>query len=105
MADALASDGFTVLEAADGDQALAYARRLRPDVILTEVALPRLDAMGLLQAIAAERLPVRVLVHTRQSDVELRGWLLDLGAEDVLARSVDPRTIASRLRGKAISAA
>jgi type IV pilus assembly protein PilB len=84
LADALIADGMTALEAADGEQALAYARRLRPDLIITDVALPKLDAIGLLQALAAERLPTRVLIRTRQTDDALREWLMELGALDVV---------------------
>ena len=88
MADAVIAAGMTALEAADGEQALAYTRRLRPDVIITDVALPRLDAIGLLQAIAAEQLPARVLIRTRQTDAALREWLLELGALDVVGLEV-----------------
>ena len=106
LADALTSDGFTVLEAADGEAALSYARRLRPDVIVTEVALPRLDAVGLLQALAVERIDTRLLVHTRQTDGELHAWLLELGAEEVMSRTVDARVLGARLRARAaVSAA
>ena len=105
IADALAVEGLIVLEAADGEQALAYARRLRPDLILAEVALPRLDAIGLLQAIALEKLPVRVLIQTCQTDASLHAWLGELGAEAVLPSTVLPRVVAGRVRGKAASAA
>jgi CheY-like chemotaxis protein len=88
LADALIADGMIALEAADGEQALAYARRLRPDLIVTDVAMPKLDAIGLLQALAAERLPTRVLIRTRQTDEALREWLLELGAVDVVGIDV-----------------
>ena len=97
MADAVIAAGMTALEAADGEQALAYARRLRPDVIVTDVALPRLDAIGLLQALTAEQLPIRVLIRTRQTDAALREWLLELGALDVLG--MEARGVVLALRG------
>jgi CheY-like chemotaxis protein len=81
VADQLLADGMVVLEAADGEQALTYARRLRPDVIVTELILPRLDAIGLLQAIAAEHLPIRVVVRTRQTDEQLLEWVREIGGE------------------------
>jgi len=100
MAEALVAEGIAVIEAADGEQALAYARRLRPQVILTEVALPRLDAVGLLQALSAEQLAPRVLIHTRQSDAELHAWLIELGAEEVTMNTETMNGIAARLRAK-----
>ena len=103
IADALIADGITVIEAADGEQALAYARRLRPPVILTEIALPRLDAVGLLQALALEQLTPRVLIHTRQTDTELHAWMLELGAEEVMLSSVPVRALVGRVRGMAVA--
>ncbi|MEO8561420.1 MAG: type II/IV secretion system protein [bacterium] len=100
IADTLTADGMVVIEAADGEQALVYARRLRPQVILTEIALPRLDAVGLLQALAAEQLTPRVLIHTRQTDPELHAWLIELGAEEVTLASEPVRGIVARVRSK-----
>jgi type IV pilus assembly protein PilB len=85
VTDPLLADGMVVLEAADGEQALAYARRLRPDVIVTDLTLPKLDAVGLLQAIAAEGLSIRVVVRTDQTDEPLLQWLTELGGEVVSA--------------------
>ena len=70
--------GFQVIEAADGEAALNYIRRLRPDAIVTEIALPRLDAVGLLQSIQGPDTPV-VLVLTRQTDSALMEWMRELG--------------------------
>ena len=94
VADQLLADGMVVLEAADGEQALAYARRLRPDVIVTELTLPRLDAIGLLQAMAADQLPIRVVVRTRQTDEQLLQWVGELGGE------VDTGGLVGRVRGR-----
>ena len=94
VADQLLADGMVVLEAADGEQALAYARRLRPDVIVTELTLPRLDAIGLLQAMAADQLPIRVVLRTRQTDEQLLQWVGELGGE------VDTGGLVGRVRGR-----
>jgi DNA-binding NarL/FixJ family response regulator len=67
--------------------------------------MPRLDAVGLLQGLAAERVRARTIVYTRQSDSELHAWLMELGAEDVVNRSVEPKALATRLRGKVVSIA
>ena len=97
LARALGATGMSVVEAADGVAALAYARRLRPDFIVTEVALPRLDAVGLLEALAADDARPRVLVHTWQEDAALRAWLMEAGATDVVSRQVSPDVLAERL--------
>jgi type II secretory ATPase GspE/PulE/Tfp pilus assembly ATPase PilB-like protein len=105
LADALTAEGLMVIEAADGDAALAYARRLAPDVIITEIALPKLDAIGLLQALRADRVAARVLVRTRQNDTALRAWLLEIGAEEIVSAALDVRQLATRIRGQTIAAA
>jgi len=46
--------GFTVEFASDGHAALARARELRPDIIITEVLVPRLDGLALCRAIRAD---------------------------------------------------
>ena len=100
LVEALAAEDLSVIEAADGEQALAYARRLRPQVIITEVALPRLDVVGLLQALSAEQLTPRVLIRTRQTDPELHRWLIELGAEEVTLATEPMKGVAARLRGR-----
>jgi len=99
---ALENEGFAVLEAADGEAGLAYARRLAPDVVVCEVALPRLDAAGLLQALRGDASPPPVVVYTDQGDPELLAWLAELGAAEVLLRPAEPGALAALLlaRGK-----
>lgn len=105
IAEAFRSEGMRVVEAADGEAALSYARRLRPELIVAEIALPRLDLAGLLQALALESITTRVIAYTRQDDAELFTWLAELGAEDVVSRTMEPAALAGKLRGKSVSAA
>ncbi len=85
LRESLESEGFSVIEAHDGEAALAYARKLRPDVVITEIAVPKLDAVGLLQALSLESLPPRVVVYTEQRDEAMLSWLRELHAEVVQA--------------------
>lgn len=63
IGEALAQEGFDVVGAArDGDDALAVCRRERPDVLTLDLAMPGLDGMGVLRALAGEGSPVRVVV-------------------------------------------
>jgi CheY-like chemotaxis protein len=89
LRDRLEAAGFRVLEAADGEAALAYARRLRPDFVVTDIATPRLDAMGLLQALGQELDPPCVVVSTDQTDPELLAWIRELGAHEVTGKALD----------------
>jgi DNA-binding response OmpR family regulator len=95
----LEQEGFRVLEAADGEAALEYARRLKPEFIIMELALPKLDGMGVLRALAAGEIPpARALILTRQDDADLAVWAMELGAVDVMVKPVTPRILAQRLR-------
>jgi type II secretory ATPase GspE/PulE/Tfp pilus assembly ATPase PilB-like protein len=105
LRDQLEAAGFRVLEAADGEAALAYARRLRPDFVVTEIATPRLDAIGLLQALAQEPDPPCVVVSTDQTDPELLAWLRELGAHEVTGKPLDLALLAVRLERRTAGAA
>jgi DNA-binding NarL/FixJ family response regulator len=94
-----------VLEAVDGEAALAYARRLRPDFIVTEIATPRLDAIGLLQALAQEPDPPFVVVSTDQTDPELLAWVRELGAHEVTGKSLDLGLLVAPLAQRTAGAA
>ena len=89
--------GYRVIEAADGEAGLAYARRLRPDLVVTEVALPRLDGIGLLQALRDEAGGPPVVVYTSQDDAALVDWARELGASGVYARPADVRMLTACL--------
>lgn len=101
LAQSLAAHGLRVLQAADGNSALAFARQLRPDVILTEVALPGLDAVELLGALATSGVAVPVVVHTDQDEESLREWLMESGARTVLRRDTEIAELVRQLRALA----
>jgi DNA-binding response OmpR family regulator len=105
LRDRLEAEGFRVVEAADGEAALAYARRLRPDFVVTEIAIPRLDAVGLIQALALEPAPPCVVVSTDQSDPELLAWLRELGAQEVTVKPLDLALLGARHARPAAGAA
>ena len=89
--------GYRVIEAADGEAGVAYARRLRPDLVITEVAMPRLDGIGLLQALRDEAGSPPVVVYTSQDDAALIDWARELGAGGVYARPTDVRMLTACL--------
>jgi signal transduction histidine kinase/DNA-binding NarL/FixJ family response regulator len=90
-------DIVVVAEAAAGDEALARARQLRPDVVLVDLQMPGMGGIELIEAIARENLGARPIILTTFARDDLimdgiragaRGFLLkDITAED-LARAV-----------------
>jgi len=98
LRQALEAQGLAVLEAADGEAALAYAQQLRPDAIVTEVAVPKLDGLGLLQAVRADASAPHVFIYTEQTDAALMEWCRELGAVDACTTAVEPNAFAARVR-------
>lgn len=87
--------GCDVLLAHDGVSALELATGARPDVVIMESALPRLDGRQLLTALR-EKSDVPVLMMTG-GDASERVSLLEAGADDVLAKPFDVRELAARV--------
>ena len=82
-------------EAPDGEQALRLARELRPDVVLLDLKMPRVDGLAVLRGLQQDEAPPPVLVLTTFDDTELllasiragaRGYLLkDVSLEQLVA--------------------
>src|SRR5437764_10596678 len=85
-------EGFGVITAMDGESGLAMAKTERPDVVLSDIMMPRMDGLELVTALRADPttadLPVILLTAKAQiGDVE-RG--LELGANDYVTKPFDP---------------
>ena len=94
----LAQATFTVIEAADGPTTLELVKRVRADIVLTELAMPGLDAFGLLNALAERKSAAVVVVLTPQADEAMDGALTNAGARAVLRRDLGATELAKSLR-------
>jgi DNA-binding response OmpR family regulator len=93
----LERDGYRVAEAYDGRQALELARRLRPDLVILDLMLPRLDGLDVCRLLRAEsKLPIIMLTARTTEDDKLIG--LDLGADDYITKPFSPRELMARTR-------
>jgi PAS domain S-box-containing protein len=83
----------------DGAQALAAARRSRPDLILTDLMMPNLDGVGLLRAVRADpalaTVPVVMLSARAGEESRIEG--LDAGADDYLVKPFSARELVARV--------
>jgi PAS domain S-box-containing protein len=102
----LLSARYEVEAVADGAAALAAARTRRPDLVLTDVMMPRLDGFELLRALRADPttrdLPV-IMLSARAGD-EARAEGLEAGADDYLAKPFSARELLGRV-GAAVALA
>lgn len=94
-------DGYVVDVAGDGIVALEKARDTHPDIIFLDIRLPRLDGLGVLEALRADsataRIPVVILSNWNERELVDRG--ISLGALDHLIKSqTTPARLSQRLR-------
>jgi signal transduction histidine kinase len=92
---------YTVELVADGEQALAAARRAKPDLILSDVMMPRLDGFGLLKAVREEPalrdVPFILLTARAGEGSRIEG--LEAGADDYLVKPFVARELLARVTG------
>ena len=93
----LEHDGFDVLAAYDGTEALKRVREDLPDLVLLDVMLPDMDGFEVLRLIR-EVSDVPVIMVTAKGEEEdiVRG--LELGADDYITKPFSPRELVSRIR-------
>ena len=100
LRELLQRDGYEVIEAADGVQALDQVDRTAPDVVVLDLNLPRLDGFGVLAHLRARPatagLPVIVLTAKGDEDSEVR--VFESGAQDFLTKPFRPRALSARLQ-------
>ena len=96
----LERDGYRVLAAADGARGLALARQERPQLVVLDVMLPRLNGLDVCRALRREPdtqyMPVIMLTARVEEEDRLAG--LDLGADDYVTKPFSPRELAARVR-------
>jgi PAS domain S-box-containing protein len=88
--------GLRVVEAADGLDALAAVNHQRPDLVLMDLQMPRLDGLAATRAIRALPGPtLPIVAMTAHADADDRAACLAAGMDDHLAKPVDPRRLYS----------
>jgi DNA-binding NarL/FixJ family response regulator len=81
-------------EASDGVEAIAAARRLRPDVVLMDIRMPRMDGLEATRLLKAEgQPPVRVLILTTFDPDEYIYEALRAGASGFVLKDITPRDL------------
>ncbi len=95
--DYLEQAGFRVISAADGVDGLAAARRDRPDLVVLDLMLPKMDGLDVCRALRREsNVPIIMLTARIEETDRLIG--LELGADDYITKPFSPRELVARVR-------
>ena len=96
----LLSKWWDVEVVSDGQSALEAARRRKPDLILSDIMMPRLDGIGLIAALRAEpdlsTVPVILLSARAGEEARIEG--LQVGADDYMVKPFSARELVARVR-------
>src|SRR6266568_2707829 len=98
LQDCLESEGYRVLGAADGERGLAHALQDKPDLILLDIMMPRLDGYSLCAELRRRGHAVPILMLTAKGQVEDRVKGLDAGADDYLVKPFSTDELLARVR-------
>ncbi len=95
--DYLEKNGFRVLTAADGQTALAVARREKPDLIILDLMLPQIDGREVCRILRRESgVPIIMLTALSEEIDQVTG--LEIGADDYITKPFSPRAMVARVR-------
>jgi DNA-binding response OmpR family regulator len=90
-------DGYKVLVAYNGNEALRLAKEVRPDLIVLDLMLPGMDGLEVCSALRAES-DVPIIMLTAKTAEQDRLLGLDLGADDYVTKPFSPKELAARVR-------
>lgn len=93
----LSTDGFRTVRASDGEIALQHHAHLKPDLVLLDVRLPKLDGFGVLARLRQSSSTPVIMVTAIADDVDrLSG--LRLGADDYVVKPFNPQEVVARVK-------
>lgn len=93
----LESEGFEVVQACDGGQALRMAQQEKPDLILLDVMMPNMDGFAVTQALRQySQVPILILSARSQDADKILG--LNLGADDYIAKPFNALEVVARVK-------
>ena len=90
-------DGYRVITAYDGNEALKLTRESQPDLIVLDLMLPGINGLEICRILREESdVPIIMLTAMTTDDDRLKG--LDIGADDYVTKPFSPRELAARVR-------
>ena len=93
----LSRSGFDVTVAYDGEDALAKRDAVKPNLIVTDVMMPRMDGRALLRSLRRQGDWTPVILLTQVGEATERAMALEEGADDYLNKPFDPHELVARI--------
>jgi len=98
LEDVLRGEGYRVLSAPDGQAGLRRAIEEKPDLILLDIMMPKLDGYAVCAELRRLSNPVPILMLTAKGQIEDRVQGLDVGADDYLVKPFSTEELLARVR-------
>ena len=99
LRDNLEVEGYEVLTAMDGEEGLNRALRLRPDVIILDLMLPKLSGFAICRSLKEQGIETPILILTARSQESDKVLGLELGADDYVTKPFSIHELLARVRG------
>jgi two-component system KDP operon response regulator KdpE len=93
----LSSQGFRVIVAGEGEEALRMAEQQRPDIVILDIVMPEMSGLEVMRRLR-ERTSVPVILLTAKDHDEDKVRGLEMGADDYLVKPFNPEELSARVR-------
>lgn len=94
----LEQSGFFVITAFDGEEAIQVAEAEKPDFIILDLMLPKLDGIEVCKLLRQKKVDVPILMLTAKDDELDKILGLELGADDYMTKPFSPREVIARIK-------
>lgn len=91
-------EGYEVITASDGDEALVATKNSKPDVIISDVNMPRVDGFTFCRRLREEGIETPLILLTSRDNEIDEALGLELGADDYVAKPFSTRVLAARVK-------
>ena len=94
----LEQSGYSVITASDGEQGLEAAVDIRPDLVVLDLMLPKMDGLEVCKQLRQQKINIPILMLTAKDDEFDKVLGLELGADDYLTKPFSPREVVARIK-------
>jgi len=102
LADVLGDDGYDIIEAQDGQEALELCHKLDIHIVLTDIRMPKLTGLELLEKIKKEKPGVEVIIMTSHASIASAQSAIRNGAYDYLVKPFESLDVISDVVSRAV---